>query len=223
MSSPDTTDRRVESGMRAQLARRRELLASGRRHLGWKMGFGSAAAMERLGTRAPLVGFLTDASLLRSGAACSLAGWKRATLEPEIAAYIGDGGAIAALGAAIELVDPDPDVRDVEAILAGDIFHRHVLLGPRDAARAGGSAAGISVRVLRDGEEIAATSDPEALTGRVADVLRSASATLDAHGEQLRAGDVVILGSTVAPIPVESGQHVRVEIEPLGVLEVRFA
>ena len=222
MSSPGTTDARIDAGMRAQLARRDAMMASGRRHLGWKLGFGSAAAMQRLGTAAPLIGFLTDASVLPSGATCPLAGWKRALLEPEIAAHIGVGGTIEALGAAIELADLDPDVQDVESILAGDIFHRHVLLGPPDASRAGGSAAGITARVTRDGEEIASTSEPEALTGRVAGIVRSAAATLERYGLSLHAGDVVIMGSVVPPIQVSAGQAVRVQIDPLGVLEVRF-
>ncbi len=222
MSSPGTTDARVEAGMRAQLARRGELLASGRRHLGWKLGFGSPAAMQRLGTTAPLVGFMTDGSLLPSGATCSIAGWKRAMLEPEIAAHIGDGGVIAALGVAIEIADLDPDVQDVESVLAGDIFHRHVLLGPPDSTRSGGSVEGIAARVLRDGVEMASTSEPESLTGRISDNLASAATTLESLGLGLRPGDVVILGSMVPPIPVEPGQSIRVEVDPLGALEVRF-
>lgn len=222
MSSPDTTDRRIEAGMRAQLARRRAMLDTGRKHLGWKLGFGSPAAMQRLGTTGPLVGFLTDQSLLESGASCSIAGWKRAMLEPEIAAHIGSGGAIEALGVAIEIADLDPDVQDVEEILAGDIFHRHVLLGPPDASRAGGSVAGLSARVLRNGEEIASTSDPEAATGRVRDIVRSAAATLETNGLRLDAGDVVILGSVVPPIAVAAGETISVEVTPLGELEVRF-
>lgn len=222
MSSPDTADARVDAGMRTQLALREAMLAAGRRHLGWKLGFGSPAALQRLRTKAPLVGFLTDGSVLRSGASCSIAGWKRAMLEPEIAAHIGAGGAIQALGAAVEIADLDPDVHDVEAILAGDIFHRHVLLGPPDASRAGGSAAGISARVTRDGQEIAATSEPEALTGSVAENVRSAAATLKRHGLSLSEGDAVILGSLVPPIQVAPGETIRVEIAPLGELEVTF-
>lgn len=198
------------------------MLASGSHHLGWKLGFGSAAAMQRLGTSAPLVGFLTDQSVLRSGATCSIAGWKRAMLEPEIAAYVGRDGGIEALGCAIELADLDPDVQDVESILACDIFHRHVLLSAPDRSRAGGSAAGISVRVLRDGTEIASTSEPEALTGGITANLRSADATLKEFGAGLSPGDVVILGSTVPPVHVAAGQTIRVEITPLGELEVRF-
>ena len=222
MSSPGTTDARIDAGMRAQLARREAMLASGRRHLGWKLGFGSPAAMQRLGTNAPLVGFLTDQSVLRSGAACAIGGWKRAMLEPEIAAHIGPAGTIEALGAAIELADLDADIQDVESILAGDIFHRHVLLGPPDVSRAGGSVAGITARVTRDGEEIASTSELEALTGRVVENVRSAAATLERYGLSLSAGDVIILGSVVPPIQVAAGQTIRVQIAPLGELEVRF-
>ncbi len=226
--------------MRRQLVGRNALLAAGRRHLGWKLGFGSPAAMQRLGLKFPLVGFLTDRSLLESGATISIMGagdqnrWTRAMLEPEIAVHAGadirpSAGeddvrrSIAALGAAIEIADVDPAVQDVESILAGDIFHRYVLLGPPDATRAGGDLAGINARVLRDGEEIAATSDPEALTGRLVEILRSAAATLESQGLALRAGDVVIAGSVVPPIAVDAGQVVRVEMSPLGVLEVRFA
>jgi 2-keto-4-pentenoate hydratase len=222
MSSPDTTDRRIEAGMRAQLALRGAMFEAGRKHLGWKLGFGSPAAMQRLGTTAPLVGFLTDQSLLQSGATCSIAGWKRAMLEPEVAAHIGAGGAIEALGVAIEIVDLDAAVQDVEEILAGDIFHRHVLLGPQDVSRAGGSVAGVSARVLRNGEQIASTSDPEATTGRVTEIVASAGATLEANGLRLEAGDVVILGSVVPPIQVAAGETIRVEMTPLGELEVSF-
>ena len=222
MSSADPTEARIDAGMRAQLTRRDALLRSGRRHLGWKLGFGSPAAMERLGTNAPLIGFLTDQSVLPSGAACPLGGWKRAMLEPEIAAHFGAGGTIEALGAAIELADVDPGMQGVESILAGDIFHRHVLLGPPDVSRAGGSVAGVTARVTRNGEEIASTSEPEALTGTVKEIVRSAAATLERYGLSLSAGDVVILGSVVPPIQVAAGQTLRVQIAPLGELEVRF-
>ncbi len=220
--------------MHAQLARRAEMLASGRRHLGWKVGFGSAAAMQRLGLAAPLVGFLTDGSRLETGATCRIAGWTRAVLEPEIAAYVGRDvppgadrravlEAISALGVAIEVADSDPAVQDVEAILAGDIFHRFVVLGPPDATRAGGSAEGVTVRVVRDGNEVASTESPEANTGRLGDVLASVAATLHDHGLGLRRGDVVITGSTVPPIEVHAGEKLRVEMQPLGALELDFA
>jgi 2-keto-4-pentenoate hydratase len=43
---------------------------------------------------------------------------------------------------------------------------------------------------------------------------------LAACGERLRAGEVVITGSVVAPVPVAPGQRVVVELGPLGGLSV---
>jgi 2-keto-4-pentenoate hydratase len=218
--------------MAAQLLMRRELLSSGARHLGWKIGFGSRAAMQRLDTHAPLFGFLTDRGLVESGSTVSIAGWTRAVFEPEVAVHLGSGvpsgadeaavrAAISGLGPAIELADIDPAVQDVEGILACDIFHRHVLLGPVDDTRAGGSVTGIEGRVLRDGEEIAHALDPTA-PGELVWLLQALAAELTANGESLRAGEFVITGSLVAPIDVAPGQVLRAEISPLGGVEVRF-
>jgi 2-keto-4-pentenoate hydratase len=45
---------------------------------------------------------------------------------------------------------------------------------------------------------------------------------LEANGEALRAGDVIITGSVVAPIEVAPGQVLRAEMSPLDSIEVRF-
>ena len=121
--------------MRAQLARRRELLAAGDAPLGWKVGFGAPAAMTMLRIDAPLVGFLTAAGSLEPGATASLAGFVKPVAEPEIAVHMGTdlpgGGdlaaaaaAVGAIGPAIELADLDRPPEDVEAILTGNIYHR---------------------------------------------------------------------------------------------------
>src|SRR5450759_4775688 len=83
------TDPRVASGMEAQMSRRRNQLSSGARHLGWKAGFSTRAAMDRMGISAPLFGFMTDRSLLKTGTSLSIAGWTRAVIEPEVAVHLG--------------------------------------------------------------------------------------------------------------------------------------
>src|SRR2546423_268059 len=123
------------------------------------------------------------------------------------------------MGAAIELADSDPAITDVEAILAGDIFHRYVVLGP---VRSVDSVEGLVVRVLRDGEEIARTSEPAQLTGEIGPVLHGLRQVLEENGEALRAGDVVITGSVVPPIEVAPGQRLRAEMSTLGSVEVNF-
>jgi 2-keto-4-pentenoate hydratase len=214
------TDDRVARGMRALLDLRRERIAGGERPIGWKVGLGSAPAKELLGLTEPLVGFLTDAGLLENGARCSLEGWASPVLEAEIAAYAGEDGQIAGLGAAIELADVDSPPTDPEQVLAGNVFHRRVILGPVDASRL--SAEGVGARVLLNGVEVAATDEPEVLNGRVADNVRHVADVLAACGERLRAGEVVITGAVVPPLPVRPGESWLVELPPLGSLAVRF-
>ena len=224
-------DDRIPTGMRDQLARRDERVRAGERQIGWKVGFGAPGAMELLKTDRPLVGFLMQAGLVDDGAEVPVGAWAKPMLEAEIAVHLardvpGDAtweqvrDAIGGLSAAIELADLDPPPADVRAILAGNIFHRHVVLGPVDRERSTGE--GIGARVLIDGEEVAATDDPAALTGEIIEVVRLAAETLAASGERLRAGEVVITGSTLPPQPVAAGQRLEVELGPLGALSLRL-
>jgi 2-keto-4-pentenoate hydratase len=220
-------DPRIDRGLLAQLTERRRRIDAGGRSLGWKLGMGVPAAMEKLGTSAPLVGYMLDDARLDDGATCSVAGWANPRLEPEIAVHMGADlpagedprPAIAGLGVAIEIVDPDPDASDPEAILAANIFHRHVLLGP---VLEGASAAGVSARVLCDGEEVAAAGDATEATGDPVELTRHVAATLEAAGERLSAGEVVICGSVVPAPAVAPGQRFEIVLEPLGRLTVAF-
>ena len=214
-------DPRIERGTHAMLELRAATLAEGARPLGWKVGFGAPAALELLKTDRPLVGFLTDRGLIEDGATVPVGDWKNPMLEPEIAAYIGDDGAIAGLSAAIELADVDVPPADPEAIVAGNIYHRHVMLGPVDSSRTDG--AGIGARLVRGGEVAAETDDPAALTGDIVDVVRLTGELLAACDERLRPGDVVITGSAVAPLSVGPGDTVTAELGPLGSLTVALA
>jgi 2-keto-4-pentenoate hydratase len=221
-------DDRIPLGMREQLARRDE---RGERQIGWKVGFGAPAALDMLKIERPLVGFLLEAGLVDDGAEVPVGSWAKPMLEAEIAVHLardvpGDASwddvreAIGGLSAAIELADLDPPPEDVRAILAGNIFHRHVVLGPVDRERSTGE--GIGARVLIDGGEVGATDDPSALTGEIVEVVRLTAETLAGCGERLRAGEVVITGSALPPQPVAPGQRVEVELGPLGALSLRL-
>ena len=223
-------DDRIPVGMRDQLARRDERVQAGERQIGWKVGFGAPAAMEMLKTDRPLVGFLMEAGVVADGAEVPVGSWAKPMLEAEIAVHLardvpGDASweqvrdAIGGLSAAIELADLDPPPKDVRAILAGNIFHRHVVLGPVEERSTG---EGIGARVRIDGEEVGATDDPAALTGEIVEVVRLTAETLEESGERLRAGEVVITGSALPPQPVAAGQRVDVELGPLGALSLRL-
>ena len=207
----------VERGTAAQLVRRRERLAQGAEHIGWKIGFNLTAIQERLGTDAPVTGFLTTDGLLDDGATWSL-GDGEVLVESEIAVEIGeDARSIAALLPALELVDP-PDLElELEQILAGNVFHRAVVFGPRvETDRPG------AVRVLVNGDEQHAIDAEQAGAALVA-MVAAAAARLEAVGERLVPGDRIITGILCPPHAAQAGDRVRLEVEGLGAVELAVA
>jgi 2-keto-4-pentenoate hydratase len=228
-------DPRIARGMKEQLATRRARIEAGEEPLGWKVGFGAPIMMEKFKITAPLVGYLMKRGLIPSGGTASLKGWVKPVAEPEIAVHIGQdvaGGGdraaatagIAALGPAIELADAEIPFEDPEAILKRNIFQRHVILGAPDPSRAGGNTAGLTARLLRRNAETARTSEPEAATGKLIDIVRHVADVLAAFGDKLSAGDIIICGSVVPPVLVESDETaVAFALDPIGTISVAFA
>ena len=228
MSASAWSDPAVLDATRRMLERRARLVAQGEGTIGWKLGFGAPAWLDRFGLAGPLVGFLPESRVRQSGATVSCRGWVKPVAEPEIAVYLGidveeperAAESISGLGAAIELADVDPPPEDIGDVLAGNIFHRAVVLGEPDPSRAGGSVSGMRAKVSRNGSEIAETEDLEALTGGIVSILGHVAGLLLAAGERLRAGDVVIAGSIVPPIHVEPGDEIGFELVPLPPISV---
>jgi 2-keto-4-pentenoate hydratase len=221
--------------MEKQLAQRRARIAAGERPLGWKVGLGAPPAMERLKIKAPLVGYMMQKSLLPNGVTVPVESWHKPVAEPEVAAYIGKdlaGGAdrttaaaaIAALGPAIEVADLNPPPDDVEVTLAGNIYHRHVILGPQDKSRAGAKLNGLVGHVFRRGALAAKQDKIESLIGEMIGIVQHVAGTLAAYGEKLSAGDVIITGSIVPPPFIEPDEtEFGYWLEPIGELAVRFS
>ena len=198
--------------------RRREILAQGAEPIGWKIGFNVRATQERLGIDAPLAGFLTTDTLLEDGATWSIGDDGEVIVESEVALEVGeDGRSIAALFPALELADqPDLDL-EIEQILAGNIFHRAVAVGPRVETREPGAA-----RILVNGEE--EHTVPAERTGqRLEAMIEAVAARLGAVGEELRAGDRIITGIIAPPHEAGPGDTVRLELEQLGGVELWFS
>jgi 2-keto-4-pentenoate hydratase len=204
----------IERGTTALLTRRRELLAKGAEHVGWKVGFNVPEIQARLGIDRPLAGFLTSDSLIEDGEWDDLP----VVVESEVAVEIGaDGRSIAALMPALELADPpDLDI-ELEQILAGNIFHRAVAFGPRVETEAPGAG-----RILVNGEEQHALS-AEHTAANLAAMVEAVADRLGDAGEQLEAGDRIITGVLAPPHEAQPGDTVRLELEALGSVELRFS
>jgi 2-keto-4-pentenoate hydratase len=213
------SEERIRAGMARQLAARAAALQAGAAHRGWKVAFATPASRAAAGVERSVVGFLTDATELPDGAEIAIGDWTRPTIEAELAIHVGDDLSAAAVAAAIEVVDVDVPVQETEDVLAGSIFHRHYVLGD---PRQGAEVADVRIRALVDGELVAAQDDPCSIVGNPSQIVATVGEELARHGEQLRPGDVILGGSTIPLHPVAPGQHLRVEADGLGTLELRF-
>ena len=122
---------------------------------------------------------------------------------------------MAGLAPALELVDLDLPFDDLEAILAGNVFQRGVVLGEEVP---GVDPWAVRVAVSRSDETVAEgglSEDPAATVAFVRSFLA-------AHGSALAPGDRIIAGSMIAPLPVAPGDALDVTFGPLGELGVIF-
>ena len=208
----------IETGTEAMLTRRREILTQGAQPIGWKVGFNVPEIQRKLGIDAPLAGFLTTDSLLEDGDSWSIEDDGDVIVESEVALEVGaDGRSIAALFPALELADePDLDL-EIEQILAGNIFHRAVAFGARVEAEEPGAA-----RILVNGEEQHTVSAADTVE-RLEAMVEAVAARLEAAGEELRPGDRIITGIIAPPHRARPGDTVRLELEQLGGVELRFS
>ncbi len=228
-------DERIARGMATQMAALGAAEAKGQQVIGWKVGFGAPAAMEKLRLQAPVVGYLLGPARLESGTCLPVAGWVKPVIEPEVAVVIGRDlsgdedratvrAAIEALAPALELADLEFAPDDVERIVAADIYQRHVIIGSPFALAAAspGDALmpGLTAQVWRNEEPLAVPSPLHALTGDPVDVVAHVAATLARNGRCLRAGEIVITGSIVPPVFGCAGESVRYSLEGVGEVSV---
>jgi 2-keto-4-pentenoate hydratase len=212
------TDDAVSRGMRALLARRDGELADGARQVGWKIGFNTPAVQQAFGLSDPVVGYLLDRGVTADGATVSLAGWTAPAVEVEVAVRVGDGGGVAGLAPALELVDLDISFDDIEPVLAGNICQRGVVFGTEIP---GVDPFAVRAGVVKNGKTVEAgegrvTQDP---AGTVAFVRRF----LDVHGAVLEPGQRIIAGSVLPPVAVAPGDTLDVSFGVLGALRVIFS
>jgi 2-keto-4-pentenoate hydratase len=232
MSEP-WTDPRVEAGLTGMLHARRQMCRAGAAPIGWKVGLGAPPSLELMGISAPLVGFLTDATVVDSGATVEVSEWSRGIVEFEVAVYLGSdvpGGAdptraaaaVDAVGPAIELanINLPMEAASLTNIAAGNIFHETVILGDRDDSRAGLDVTGLRAGIMVDGVTRVTTSDLQAITGPYPWIVAIVANTLAAHGELLRAGDVIITGSIIPPVPLTDGTEFTFALEPFDPISV---
>lgn len=199
---------------------------------GWKAALGGGKRVAELGLRGALVGRLVREGIVKSGSEISVAGWSSARLEPEIALRLehpvpadadelGVWGCVAAVIPAFELVDVTAGFDDVDAMLRTNIYHRAVVLGAPAAPALLGTGP-ISVMLTCDDRILAHNEDAAVAVGGIRAVLAHVARVLADSGEQLRAGDLVMTGTTLVPPQIQPGGDYSADFGRLGAVRVRI-
>jgi 2-keto-4-pentenoate hydratase len=198
-------DERVERGMRRQLA------AAPDDRIGWKMGLNAAPIMEALGLEEPALGWLSRERVATGEH--SLAGSASPAVEPELLLEAGEGGTVARMGVALEVVDFDRPLEDLEEVIAGNVFHRAVALGALGEVVDPGEAL-----FTINGEERARVAEFEPPEETLAFV----AGFLERLGERLDPGDVVIAGALAPAAPVAAGDAAELAAGGAGSVSLSF-
>ena len=224
----------IYRGMHCLLQRWRDTVSTKGRRLGWKVGFNLAVDQQRLHLPSALIGYLTRDQLLTSGQSYSPPSNSKILVEPEVAIQMACDvpenvtalqarAVIARYTAALELVDTTRSANDnIEAILAGNLFHDSVLLADTGISPADYSRDALTVSLSLNGREMR-TLEQERVPQDFSPLVVTIANILATHGEQLRQGDWIITGAASKAIPVQQGDVVTLDMGTLGRLSLTIA
>lgn len=209
-------------------------------HWGWKIAATSTAGQHHIGVSAPLAGRLMREGIHPDGATVDVQRNRMRVAEAEFAFRMGRDvstlaghklsldavlDAVAAVHLAIEL--PDSRFADFarmgEASLIADFAcASDVVMGPQAQVDVRSwDFAGHAVSVSVDGQTVAHGQGANVL-GDPRWALAWLAQELCDHGDHLRAGDWVITGTCVTPVPIAPGQSVRCDFGVLGAVGVQL-
>ncbi len=189
----------------------------GARRVGWKLGYTSAAMRRQMGVEAPNYGPLLDTMLIDDGLVPGTLVHPR--VEPEIALELDADRRPTEVRAALEVVDSVwRDYRfSLELNTADGSSAAGVVLGatlPVDGLDA------VPVQLLHNGVVVGQATGAAAM-GHPLRALDWLAGALEADGEELRHGDVVITGGLTAAVPIEPGDLVEAVFAGTTVVALR--
>ncbi|MEV0733445.1 fumarylacetoacetate hydrolase family protein [Polymorphospora sp. NPDC050346] len=193
--------------------------ARGERLVGLKLGLTSRAKMAQMGVDEVIWGRLTDAMAIADGGTISLADHIHPKAEPEVAFLI-EGGAIAAVAPAIEVIDSRyVDFRfTLPEVIADNTSASGFVVGAWQPVPAGIDNLGVLLEVDGRTVQIGSTA---AILGDPRRALAEAVRLAAADGVELTDGSVLLAGAATAAVPLEPGAHIRAVVESLGTASLK--
>jgi len=223
----------VEEAYAVQAASMARRYARGERRVGIKMGFTSRAKMVQMGVDEMIWGRLTDGMMVEDGDSICFAKYVHPRVEPEIAFLLKDplpgkvtmmaaAKAVAGVAPALEIIDSRYENCKFSwtDVVADNSSSSGFVVGPWNDP--GQSLANLGMIMEIDGKARQIGSSA-AILGNPLRSLVAAARLADASGEPLQAGDVVMAGGATAAEALAVGNHVRLSVQRLGVVEFRVA
>ena len=214
------------------------LIADGGKPRGHKIGFTAKAMQEMYGMSGPDFGQLLEPMFEPYGRPVAIGHLSDTRVEPEIAFEMaapleGPGVTVeqvlertARVWPSIEVIDSRVGAMRAKAVdsIADNAGAGKVVLGPEGFAPDAADLTAIAVRLEVDGENV------EGLSGDVMDHPAAAVAwlanklsELDGLGGAIRAGDIVMSGSSTRSLVVRPGSKLRASFGPFGEMAVDFS
>lgn len=227
--APEMTLEEAYDIQRASIARR---LERGEALVGMKMGLTSKAKMEQVGVHNPIYGHLTDTMVEGSGAELDRDLFIHPRVEPEVAFLLGDDlegpvtpaealDAVESVCGALEVIDSR--FRDFKFtiidVVADNASSSKIVLGTERVAPDELDLGNLGMVMSHNGE-VVKTGSSAAIYEHPANSLAELANMLAERGEKLEAGQIVMAGGATAAIHVDSGDHVQVEVDGLGTVEL---
>ncbi|MEM7270813.1 MAG: 2-oxo-hepta-3-ene-1,7-dioic acid hydratase [Pseudomonadota bacterium] len=216
-------------------------IADGCRVIGWKIGLTSRAMQAALGIETPDSGALFDDMLFDNGAIVPKGRFIQPRVEAEIAfvmkAPVEKDATRDDLLAAIDFVAPSLEILDTRILrndpasgtpriitdtVSDNAANAGLVLGPE--------RWGVDDHDLRWVGAIAARNGVVEETGLGAGVLNDPvesvlwlAKRMDAYGQRIEAGEVILSGSFIRPIECPPGSEIDADFGPFGSVRVSFA
>ena len=211
-------------------------LASGRGHIGWKVGLTAKPIQEQFNVHEPGFGFLLDSAPHPSGATIRAADIEKPGLENELCLVLGTSlegpgatreqaaAAVSAVHPAFEIIETRGDARG--SIIKGVVDNLQqwgIVTGPAFAYDGSLDLASVHLSLDIDGTS-ADEADGSAVLGQgPAASLAWLANRLAVFGRRVEAGQLVMTGSFTRQYPVIAGQGISAAFDPIGEVRVAFA
>ena len=207
--------------------------------VGYKIGCTSKVMQDYLQIPHPCGGGVFEKVVHASGARLSASAYVRVGVECEIAVKLSRDLAPAArpftadsVGEAVEAYYPAIEIVDdryvkwetlgAPTLVADDFFAAGCVLGRPVARSAAPDLLKVAGRALINGIEAGRGTGADVL-GHPHHALAWLANHLAAEGRGLHAGQIVLTGSLMKTVWLNAGDHVRMELDGLGVVEATFA